>query len=372
MKPDLLIVGGGPGGGLSALLAARRGMRVQLIERKRFPRDKVCGEVFSSTAREVLQRAELLEPLFERGALPLDGCSFGDQRGRGFVGALNGLSLSRAAFDLFLKERAIEAGVDWIEGRSAGQPILDGGRVVAIEVRAEGGHSAARFTAERFVAADGRRSRLAHHLKLPGGDPQRTRPASRFGLKCHLVGVEGLPRGRVAMHLFPGGYAGLSEIEEGRWNLCMQIDAATLKAQRDPERILDKILRCHLALGKQLRNAKRCSRWHSIGPLRYGSRAAFAAGVYFVGDAAGTIDPFCGLGIGRALRSAELAVQSLVQDDAGRRYRQAWEHELGRQALRNRRFGALIERPAIGNWAIGAIGARFPQLGQRCLQASWR
>ena len=54
MKPDLFIVGGGPGGGLAALLAARRGMRVQLIERKRFPRDKVCGEVFFESVPAVM------------------------------------------------------------------------------------------------------------------------------------------------------------------------------------------------------------------------------------------------------------------------------------------------------------------------------
>src|SRR5690242_4305666 len=64
-QTHIAIVGAGPAGSTAAILLARHGLPVTLIEQHRFPRDKVCGECLSALGIEVLDRLDLLEPLLE-------------------------------------------------------------------------------------------------------------------------------------------------------------------------------------------------------------------------------------------------------------------------------------------------------------------
>src|SRR5436305_10621130 len=65
---DAIVIGAGPAGGTAALLLARAGWNVTIVEQHRFPRDKVCGESLGAMGVEVLDRLGLLEPLLQRGA----------------------------------------------------------------------------------------------------------------------------------------------------------------------------------------------------------------------------------------------------------------------------------------------------------------
>ena len=64
--PELLVIGGGPAGAALAALVAERGVRTLLIEKDRFPRDKVCGEFVSAEGCAVLRRLGLLGAVQQR------------------------------------------------------------------------------------------------------------------------------------------------------------------------------------------------------------------------------------------------------------------------------------------------------------------
>jgi flavin-dependent dehydrogenase len=204
------------------------------------------------------------------------------------------------------------------------------------------------------VAADGRRSRLGRRLHPRLGDPSRTGPESWFGLKLHLEDA-GTIDGRVELHLFDGGYAGLAPIEAGRVNLCLLVRCAALRAAGSPDRLLAERVLANPAARRSIDSPRPCSRWHSVGPLGFGPRRAAAAGALFVGDSAGTIDPFCGQGVSHALCGAELAAPFAIaaaergglDERAARAYQRRWSRALAGTTRRARLLAALFARPAV-------------------------
>ncbi len=127
-----------------------------------------------------------------------------------------------------------------------------------------------------------------------------------------------------------------------------------------------------------LGDARRCGRWHSVGPLRFAVREPAAAGALFVGDAAGTIDPFSGEGISNALRAAEIALPFVLDaidggrltGETGRAYAARWERAFSPVTRRARRLGLLFERPALAGPLLGLLGGTARGLLPRLIAAS--
>lgn len=371
---DLLVIGGGPAGATLAALAAERGARVLLAERDRFPRDKVCGEFVSAEGRLPLARAGVLDSLLDTGGVRIDAVRLSSRSGR-VVDALlrdrrrggpEALGISRAVLDACLLERAKALGVDVRERCEAVAPVLEDGRVTGVRMREVGrGHpSGEAVRASVVVAADGRRSMLARALHPALGDPPRSGPRAWFGLKAHLAAGPASPRERVELHLFDGGYAGIAPVAEGTINLCFLVRVADLRACRgSPDRVLSERILGNPAARRSLRGTARGSAWKSVGPLRFGPRRPAAHGALFVGDAAGTIDPFCGEGISNALAGAELALPFALDAaarggltaTAARDYERAWRAALVPVTRRARAIGILFARPALAGLALALL-----------------
>jgi flavin-dependent dehydrogenase len=359
---DLLVVGGGPAGAAVAALAAEAGARTLLVERARFPRDKVCGEFVSSEGCRVLARLAVLDRLLAAGGVWMDSCRLTHPRGASIEVALprlraNGreaLGISRRLLDAELLSLAASRGAEVLQPWRATHPIRDGRRVQGFQLREVGGERTAEVRAKLVVAADGRRSVLARLLHPELCDPRRSGPRSWFGLETHFETGPGGRRNRIELHLFDGGYAGLGPIEAGRSNLALLVTVAALRAAGgSPDLLLERRLRSNSFLDEALADAPRCAPWRSVGPLRFGTRRPTAAGALFVGDAAGTVDPFCGEGVANALCAAELAqpfvleaiARGGLETDAARRYDAAWSAAFAPMTRRVRQLGRVLERP---------------------------
>src|SRR5438309_353441 len=159
---EVVVVGAGPAGSAAALLLARRGRDVLLVDQARFPRDKPCGEYLNPAAVGVLRRLGLEEALQAAGARAVSGVLLTSPAGRmvrvsypAAGGALPwGLSVPRMALDAALLRAAQAAGVRVREGFRVDDLLRSGERVGGVVGRGENGAATLRA---RLVVAAGRR-----------------------------------------------------------------------------------------------------------------------------------------------------------------------------------------------------------------------
>ena len=159
-KTDLLVVGGGPAGAAIATLAAQKGASVILLEKDKFPRDKVCGEFLSAEGCGVLHRLNMLQTIKSLGAKTMTSCLLADGRGRYVTSPLPqaALGISRGTLDTLLLAKAHAAGVTVIEQTPAIAPIVERNVVKGVTTKTDA------YRAKLVVAADGRRSMLQRAL----------------------------------------------------------------------------------------------------------------------------------------------------------------------------------------------------------------
>src|SRR5581483_10330879 len=165
---DVIIIGGGPAGTSAAITLATRGVRVLLLEEKRMPRPKLCGEFITPESFPTLERLEVMAAMLNAGAQRLTHLSLVVASGKRVetplaamsVVADYALSLSRARLDQILFERARSAGADCRESIAVKQCITDEGRARGVEALSLADGQIIRYDAPLIVDASGRNSRL--------------------------------------------------------------------------------------------------------------------------------------------------------------------------------------------------------------------
>ncbi len=372
---DALVIGGGPAGSTTASLLAQAGWSVALLERKRFPRRKVCGEYLSATNFPLL--AELgIDADFRDLAGP-DVRRVGLFAGRTVTcaelphpaqsGQEWGRALPRQQLDTLLLQRARQVGVDVRQPCSATALIQErDGFWCQLKDHASGICSG--LGSRLIVAANGSWE--------PGPVPELTRrwPARGSDLlafKAHLRDSD-LPAGLMPLLAFPGGYGGLVHCGEGRVSFSCCIRRAVLQelrlrsARPAGEIVLEHVLDSCWGARRALGRAKVEDGWLSAGPIRPGMHLARDRGVFAVGNAAGEAHPAIAEGISMALQGGWLLARHLQawQQDSGKpatlgsaaeRYAAAWK----------RSFAARVRASSVvAHWAMqpGAVAAVLPLL----------
>ena len=309
MNADVLIAGAGPAGSIAALLLARAGVRVRLLDRATFPRDKLCGDTLNPGALEILRRLGIAADV-ERAGLPIRGMvvtGAGGVRIQGEYGqGVWGLSLLRRDLDSMLVRHAVEAGASFEPGLLVQEPLVDessgGLRVTGLRVVGCTGE-AYDLHAPLTIAADGRRSRIAFHLGL-AQHPERPR---RWAIGAYFDNVP-CGGGVGEMHIRCGRYIGVAPVPGGLTNACVVVSEPRGGALAEPAALLVASLRTDPLLGERFADARLVSAPAVLGPLAVDTNAAGVAGLLLTGDAAGFIDPMTGDGMHFAMRGAELAV----------------------------------------------------------------
>ena len=360
---DLLIAGAGPAGSIAALVAARTGARVLLIDRDDFPRDKLCGDTLNPGAVRLLASLGLSGGALDR-ALALGGMRVTGPRASvqaRYDVSPPALAIRRRELDAWLLEQAIAAGARFESGLRAirvltqdvaGRSIVRG--LVLADRRAE---RELRVPALFTIAADGRRSALARALALVGAD----RSPRRWAYGVYATGVSGVTD-LGEMHIRQGWYAGLAPLPDGLVNLCVVREPNG--ARLLPMNVIRQALEADSELGDRFAHAQLESDVRVMGPLAADVRATGVPGLLLAGDAAGFVDPMTGDGLHLAMRSAVLATEeALATLENG-----AYDAAADRLARRRRslfgakiRFNRFVRRLVASPVAIDAasIGARF-------------
>ena len=353
MKYDLVIAGGGPAGSAAAITAARRGASVLLLERGRFPRNKVCGEFVSPESLSLLRwlLPDAVHVIEDAAAIGTVRLFIGNRLVKTEI-TPPAASITRFDLDSYLWSAAEKAGVD----TRLGVPVqhLGGSGPFTLET------GAGDFEAWAVVDATGRWSNLKRAKEAPG--------AKWIGLKAHFAEAQCNPS--VDLYFFQGCYCGVQPVQfagsDGPvLNVCAMV-------RSDVARSLQEVFAQHAALLERSGNWKQVTETVGTAPLVFSEPTPERDGVLCAGDAAGFIDPFLGDGISLALHSGMLAAECLQNFFEGSRglatatadYRIAYARQLlpvFRRSARLRRVLALPE--ALLRWVlpvmeVGAVGRR--------------
>lgn len=382
MKFDTIVVGAGPAGSSLASQLGRSGLKVLLLDKRRFPRPKVCGEYMSPQALAMLDRLGVLEEVERTGARKLQGLAVRSARGQSFRGDYlpvldhapyrpYGLGIRREIFDEILFRHAAQTpGVEVREGFIVRDLIRVKNKVCGIRgwnrERAE-----TEIDAALVVGADGSRSLVARLAGL--GKPPSL---EKFAFSAHFEGLRDENRGE--LHLGPNCYAGIAPVDAGLTNVNLVVDRKRLGDIRgEVAGFFERELHGIPGMSKRIEGARRVSPVRSTGPMAWRTRAAIADGVLLVGDAADFVDPFTGEGIFMALQSAELAaptiVAALASAGPGKKellpYQRARRRELARKISACWGLQRILYHKRLMDWAVGELG-RKPRLAQGVLGVS--
>jgi geranylgeranyl reductase family protein len=330
---DAIVVGAGPAGSTAAYRLSKAGVRVLLLDRERFPRDKPCGG--GLTYRAVRQLPVSVEPVVEDTVDRFElGLRYGRRFERGGEGPLV-LMTQRRRLDAHLAEQAAAVGADF----------RDGQRATALEPGDEGATVRFDGTAARarvVIGADGVNGLTSRAL----GKASRRFGVALEGNVSYAHAREERWRGRAVVELgaVPGGYAWVFpkgdhvNVGVGGWEsegprLREHLDRACSEYGLPAER-LDALRGYRL-------------------PMRTPGDSAVGGRVLLVGDAAGLVDPLSGDGIYEALVSARLASETALDVLEGRA---ADPEEYGP------RLDQALARTLAASWKAKLALERFPSV----------
>lgn len=385
MNADVVVVGAGPAGASAAMLLARSGFDVILVDRSRFPRDKPCGEFLSPGATPILEELGVRSAVEAAGAVRLERVrivAHGDLVELAFPDDVGippwGFSLSRFALDAILVEAARAAGARVLEETRVEDVRIESERAV-IGARSPAGEPLA-LASRIVVGAGGRNCPVARALGL-----QRRDGRGRFDLLAHWSerprpffgagprnGDGEIGANAVELRVRGDRYVAIAPVEGGRWNVNCVVPRGALRARPDTRALYREVVGAEVSPLSGENGKLVASEVTALD-----TRAATADRAVLVGDAALFLDPFTGQGIYLALRSAQLAASVITRAlRTGRAdraalagYDAARRDEFSARRRVSRALQSVLFRPPIARRVVRAL-AHEPRIGRALAAAT--
>jgi flavin-dependent dehydrogenase len=329
---DHLVIGGGPAGCTVALRLAASGRRVVLVEREREACHKVCGEFLSREANHYLDQLGIAPLALGAEVIhTLRLCS--GRRAAAAPLPFQALSLSRRALDEALLTRAAEK-CEVVRGVAVESLTLNGGAWIA---ELSDGQS---LRASAVFLATGK-----HDLRGLGRPAGKQSDLIGFKIYWRLAPAQfSALRGFMDLFLFPGGYGGLSLVENEAANLCLVVRRSVLRSLGGWNPLLADLRKANEQLRNLLDGAQPLwLRPLAISPIPYGHLCSEDDGLWRIGDQAAVIPSFTGDGISIALHSASLAAEMYLAGRSPADFYRKLRAQLGRSMS----LATLISRAAV-------------------------
>lgn len=349
---DVIIIGGGLAGLTASICLAQEGFAVLVLEKNRYPKHKVCGEYVSNEVRPFLEHLGL--DLNALGAVNIDTFSISNAKGRELRSKLplGGFGISRYALDHALYKLALRKGVEFKFETVLSTSFDDG----HFEVRSK----QHRYQSKLTIGAFGKRSPLDKKLNRPFIHKK----SPWVGIKAHYT-LNGFPTNEVALHCFPGGYGGLSMVEEQVINFCYLAHYNDFQQHKNIGAFHENIVSQNPFLKSFLREAQPVFEQPlSIAQISFSKKDQVENHMLTCGDSAGLIHPLCGNGMAMAIHGAQLATKHIVkffektaynQNQMERDYTQSWNEHFGRRVLFGRKIQSAITNPLLINGLFSII-----------------
>ncbi|VVB52126.1 Digeranylgeranylglycerophospholipid reductase [uncultured archaeon] len=321
---DVVIVGGGPSGSTCAALLGEAGISTLLLDKGRFPRDKICGDALSGKSLRLLTKLGLVDAVVASPHGTVTGMYITAPNGKGLTVPFNytpakdevGVKSSnefytcrRMVYDSLLFENA-KKKVDVIEGFEVTGLVKDGNVVKGVVGRGPGGQAS--FSANVVVGADGYNSVVGREMGLRNADLKHVIAATRQ----YFSGVSGLS-GNIELHFVDEalpGYFWIFPLEDGKANVGVGMTQASMQKKKVNLKKLHEEMVGHPRFAGRFKDAKPLTGvqgWNlPSGSTRIKN---YGSGFVIVGDAASLVDPFSGEGIGNAMLSGYYAARTIEE-----------------------------------------------------------
>jgi geranylgeranyl reductase family protein len=315
MEREVIVVGAGPAGSATAMALARKGHDVLLLDRKTFPRDKVCGDAVPAGAIEKLYALGMEEKIEAADFYKINRIRLVSPKGHIMDADLNdgnrwnanSVIVPRMEFDALLQEHAVDSGAEFRQAHVK-EPILENGQVVGVRARLNG--TTKEIRSKVVIGADGVTSVVARAIR----PDQHVDGHRAVALRAYIEDLEELPH-QVEFYLYDQilpGYAWIFPLAEGQANIGLGMRLDTF---REGGYNLNEMLDRMLEMPEIKKRVKNGGQLRDVGTwqLNFGSQKNVQrayAGALLVGDAAGLINPLTGGGISNAISSAWLAAET--------------------------------------------------------------
>ena len=323
---DVAVIGGGPGGSTAGALAARRGQKVLILEREKFPRFHV-GESLIPFGNEVLAASGAWPKVEQAGFIVKPGADFTLGNSRGMLRLWFARSLSprfpttfqveRSKFDQLLLNHAADSGCEVREEAKVENIELGKGQTPHRVTYRQDGESRT-VEARWIVDASGRDAFLGRLLRLPKTDLGM---AKRFATFAHFHGVlrnEGAAGGNITIVRLQDAWFWFIPLdgEKTSVGLVQRLDAFKASGLT-PQQSFEQAVASSTELRYRLKKSERVGEFYTAGDYTYRHQVMAGERWLLVGDAAGFIDPIFSSGVMIALRTARLADAAIEEADLG-------------------------------------------------------
>ncbi len=335
---DAIVIGGGLAGIFSAWQLRDLGLEVVLIERKKYPFHRVCGEYVSNEVIPFLEHRGLFP--HELGPALIDKFKLTSVGGKSLDMDLDlgGFGISRYAWDHWLVEKLRSRGVQVMDGNAVND-VQDEDDLMSVS-RQDG----KRISGKLVIGAFGKRSTLDKSLDRSF----MKRRSPYVGIKYHVK--SDFSDDTVALHNFPGGYCGINKVEGDRYNLCYLSERSQLRAYGNIPDMEAAVLHRNPWLRDIFQNADfLLDQPEVINEITFEAKEPVFRGIIMVGDAAGMITPLCGNGMAMAIHGSKLLADNVArygyQTIAQRKQvQQAYDHQWRRKFGFRLASGRSIQR----------------------------
>ena len=397
MKFDVIIVGGGPAGSAAACYAADEGLKVLLLEKDNYPRDKVCGDAVGGKALKHLEELKILDTLEKSPHFIFDSVIFSNTRDEKVKVEIKdseakGYVYPRLNFDWIIfneaKTRVENKGGFVIQNFRVNSLLIDdkdNERIIGIKGKNEIGEK--EFYAPITIGAGGVNCPVAKTIITEINDEEfieKEHWSSSFRQYWKNVENVNYDKGAIEFHYVDGvipGYFWIFPVGKNTCNVGLGITLKDLKNKEMKLKELQKYI-IEEKFANRFRNAELIKDSGKGWQLPLGSprktkmklRRMFGNGCLLIGDAGSLVDPFTGEGIGNALLSAKIAIKHCKQNKnkldlkVGERYQSEIWNILGKELTNSFKIQNYTRKKWLINWFIGKA-QRKPEL-QKILSES--
>ena len=302
MDHDIIIIGGGIAGLVSANLLAKKGFDVLLIEKKEYPYHKVCGEYISLEVLPFMKRSGMDITELNHNIITKLNVSSPSGKLISLKLDLGGIGISRYQLDYFLYQKAKSAGAviklnttvtDVTFQEHFFQVVLSDGSILKSPL---------------VLGSYGKRSGLDRITERESF----LKKSPYVAVKYHIL--TDFPDDLIALHNFLNGYCGISKVDNEKYCLCYLTTREMLRKYGTIDEMEKGLLSANKHLKYIFNNSERLYKEPLvINEISFAKKELVHRHLMMTGDAAGMIAPLCGNGMAIAIHSAKILSETIPQ-----------------------------------------------------------